>query len=120
MSVDREWILGQLREALVALSLPGSRALAARPAEGANADELALDYDHFLTVTLQHFSAELTSPQRAALERVNHLLEEMSGRANADLWTEAAVREHPKWVEVRKQAGDARRVLGWGEVDATG
>jgi hypothetical protein len=77
------------------------------------ADELALDYGHFLEVALQNFGAEFTNVQQTALKELDNLLGEMSGSHQAALWTDAAVQGHPKWLEVRKRARDARRLLGW-------
>jgi hypothetical protein len=37
----------------------------------------------------------------------------MSGRANAELWTDEAVLNNPAWAEVRSSARDAARLLEW-------
>ena len=33
--------------------------------------------------------------------------------ARADLWTDAAVLGHPRWLEVRERAREVQRLLGW-------
>lgn len=114
MVIDRARAFDELKKALLALSLPGPDALATLPEGVVKADELALDYDNCLQVALGNFGTEFTPPQRKALERVNRLLDDMSGPKRADLWIDAAVLEHPKWSEVRECAREARRLLGWG------
>ena len=42
----------------MALSLPGRDALATVPEGSVKADELALDYSHFLEVALENFGSE--------------------------------------------------------------
>jgi hypothetical protein len=106
-------MLGELRKALGALSLPGPAALATLPDGCAKADELALDYAYSLEVALDNVAAEFTVTQQQALKDLNDLLGEMSGAHQADLWTETAVLGHPKWVEIRERAREVQRLLGW-------
>lgn len=109
-----------MKKALFALSLPGREALATLPEGTVKADELALDYDHFLQVALDNFATEFTTHQREALENVNDLLAEMSGLHSAGLWTDAAVLDHPKWLMVRERARAAWHLLGWDTADEAG
>jgi hypothetical protein len=117
MSTDRVWIRAELERALLALSLPGADVLATLPEGCAKADELALTYNHFLDAALQNFGSEFTSAQQAALRGLEELLGEMSGTHQAALWTDEAVQTHPKWLEVRSRAREARRLLGWAARD---
>jgi hypothetical protein len=117
MGTDHTWIRAELGKALLALSLPGPDALATLPEGCAKADELALDYSHFLEVALENFGSEFSSAQQAALRRLDDLLGEMSGPHQAALWTDAAVQGHPKWLEIRRRASEARRLLGWSTHD---
>jgi hypothetical protein len=41
------------------------------------------------------------------LSQISTALSEMSGHQNADLWTEAAIRERPEWANIRSLARDA-------------
>jgi hypothetical protein len=120
LSTNRAWILGELRRALIALSLPAREALATQPEGSVKADELALDYDNFLRAAVDNFAAEFTPAQREALQAVSRLLGEMSGPDQAGLWTDAAVVDHPKWLQVRERAHEARRMLGWDTADSAG
>jgi len=74
---------------------------------------LALDFEDFLRAFIGNCGMELSATQRAQLVKVDELLSAMSGAANADLWTEKAVCDHPRWAEVRLAARDAIAVLGW-------
>ena len=120
MSTDHTWVRVELERALLALSLPGPDAFATLPEGSAKADELALDYSHFLEVALENFGSDFSSDQQAALRRLDDLLGEMNGPHQAALWTDAAVESHPKWLEIRKRAGEARRLLGWSPHDEAG
>jgi hypothetical protein len=113
MTVDRDWLFRGLQASLRALALPGQEALATQPDGMCKADELALDYDHFLISVLGNFADEFTEAQAAALRRVDEALTEMSGPDNAELWTDAAVCSHPRWRHVRELARQAMDLLGW-------
>jgi hypothetical protein len=49
MLVDRDWLRRSLREELKLLAAPGDEALARLPKGCMKADELALDFDNFLS-----------------------------------------------------------------------
>jgi hypothetical protein len=57
----------------------------------------------------------LTETQRASLLDVDRLLDAMSETRQAELWTEEAVRTHPKWQEVREAAKRVLAEFGWDE-----
>ncbi len=113
MNVDREWITQELRNSLRAMAGPGSEALASLPDWTVKADELALDFDNFVHAYLGNFGDEVSPYQRDALLAVDALLDGMSGEEHAELWTEHAVVNHPKWEAVRALAQDALASLGW-------
>ena len=115
MSVDRTWIFGELKRCLHALASDGDRALASAPPGSCRADELALDYGNFISAAFGSFERDFTSEQVVALRRVDELLSAMSSEDQSDLWTDEAVRLHPRWQEVRSLARAAVRVLGWEE-----
>lgn len=113
--IKPKFILDGLREALQALAAPGNEALALVPDGTVKADELALEFDNFSRAALESHESELTQAQRATLVAVDRLLGAMSGARHADLWTEEAVRRHPKWLEVREAAKRALAAFGWEE-----
>ena len=49
---NRKWVLFELKQSLRALAAPGPIALAMQSEGTVNADELALDYDNFVTAAL--------------------------------------------------------------------
>jgi hypothetical protein len=115
MSVDRAWVLGELRKSLQALSRDGRAALESAPLGSCKADELALDYENFVSVALGSFADEFTPEQVSALRHVDDLLSAMSGTDHEDLWTDEAVCSHPRWHEIRSEARRAMTGLGWEE-----
>ncbi len=112
-NIDRAWIMSELRRAIQALAAPGAVALALFPDDAAKADELAIDFAHFREVACGNFPHEFGPQQTAALERIDRLLEAMSGWANKELWTDAAVCTSPRWREVRDHANAALRLAPW-------
>ena len=113
--IKRTFILDGLRDALQALAAPGDVALALVADGAVKADELALDFDNFWRAALESLESELTQAQRESLVAVDRLLDAMSGARHRDLWTEEAVRTHPKWQEVREAAKRALADFGWDE-----
>jgi hypothetical protein len=113
MSVDRTSLLEGLRTSLKALSEEGATAISSVPQGSCRPDELALDYDNFLSAVLGNFVREFTPEQVSALRHVDDLLSAMSGPAHRDLWTEEAVCSHVRWREVRSAAQGARSALKW-------
>jgi hypothetical protein len=113
--INREFILDGLRQIVRMLAAPGDEALALVPGGTVKADELALDFDNFGRAALESLGPELTDAQRESLINIDLLLDAMSGSQQADLWTEDAVRTHPKWQAVREAARRALAEFGWGE-----
>lgn len=69
-------------------------------------DELALELDDaMLGITLDD------AEPRRLLERLDAHLDQMSGAENARLWTVAALRTAPEWIEVRKLAAQVLLAL---------
>ena len=108
--INREWIASELCQLLVALASPGDIALDHSPPGSCRPDELALDYDNFVHAFVGNFPDEISTQQRDALLLVNALFAAMS---DEDLWTEAAVVSHSRWVEVRAAAQRALDVMSW-------
>ena len=110
---NRDWVLWELKQCLRALATPGPIALSTEPDGAVKADELALDYDNFVTAALGNIPQEFTEQQREALSQVNDALAVMSGMVNAHLWTEDAVINHPAWEKVRILSRNALEIIGW-------
>lgn len=111
--INRDFILDGVRKAVEALAAPGETALATMPEGSVKADELALDFDNFGRAALESLGSEMTEVQRESLRNIDRLLSAMIGGHQADLWTEEAVRTHPKWQDVRDAAGRALTDFGW-------
>ena len=111
--VNRQWNTSALRSLLQALASAGEVALAREPEGSCRADELALDYDNFVHAFVGNFGAELSAQQRSSLLRVDQLFGAMSGADQPELWTDDAVRRHPRWDEVRAAAQQALEALSW-------
>lgn len=107
------FILDGLRQVLQLLAAPADVALAFYPDGTVKADELALDFDNFGRASLESSELELTEAQRASLIVIDQLLDAMTASRQDTLWTDEAVRTHPKWQGVREAAGRALPEFGW-------
>lgn len=105
-------MIERLVHSLQALAAPADVQLARFPSFVAKADELALDFADALLVANDCPQLRLTAAQRDALARLDQHLDGMSGAANAQLWTEHAVRSRPEWDAVRALARDVLAALG--------
>ena len=105
-------MIEQLVHALQALAAPADVQIARFPDFVVRADELALDFDDALRLSLDCPQVELRPAQREALLKVDLHLTTMSGRENAHLWTEAALHERAEWAQVRELAAQALQELG--------
>ena len=101
-----------LRSALQALAATPEIQVARFPDFVVVADELALDFDDALLMFRQG-SPTLSPQQTAHLQALDTLLHEMSGAANASLWTLAALNTSPEWVTVRTHARELLVAFGW-------
>jgi len=111
--VNREWISSELRSLLQALASTGEVALAYASEGSCRPDELALAYDNFVHAFVGNFGAGLSARQRSSLLRVHELFRAMSDTDQPELWTDDAVRWHPRWSEVRVAVKDALDALSW-------
>jgi hypothetical protein len=69
------------------------------------ADELALEFDDGFVMLAQFLAVELISEAVACFVlRLDDALSAMSGPANSDLWTLAALETDPRWQQVRQLA----------------
>jgi hypothetical protein len=107
-----------LEQVVRVAALPAERQIESFPSFCVVADEIALDYDNCCGWALEGYKAPvLTDEQRSSLVALDERLNRMSGKHNAELWTDEALRCSPEWDEVRK---DARRIMdsfGWSMED---
>jgi hypothetical protein len=76
-------------------------------------DELVLNFDDdVIVVDSMVKEGELDFEAKTAAAALNRHLEEMSGEANAHLWTPEALRTSPEWIEVRRLAARLLDVVG--------
>ncbi|MGH6816165.1 MAG: hypothetical protein ACREC6_10705 [Hyphomicrobiaceae bacterium] len=105
------WALDELRRSLQAPALPADVQRSLFPSLVCVADELALDFDDWRRIaTARH---KFTTDRLSALASVDALLSQTSGRKNAELWTDAALADHPCWQDVRERARQTLRAFGW-------
>ena len=102
----------QLERAVLALAQPADVQLSLFPDFVCKADELALDFEDGLYELVGH-EDEITSEQRAAVDRLDQLITSMSGEQNAEFWTDDAVRSHPTWEQIRSLAKATAVAFGW-------
>jgi|SRR5919106_1618263 hypothetical protein len=101
-----------LRSAIQALAAPADAQLGRFPDFVVAADELALDFDDALLMFRQA-NPSLTTDQDAELKALDALLGQMSGTANAHLWTPRALHTASEWVRVRERAQATLRAFDW-------
>jgi len=105
-------MIEKLVDCLRALAAPADIQVARFPDFVCKAGELALDYADALLLAFQCQQLQFTQEQRQALQRVDDLLDGMSGEQNAHIWTDAALGSAPEWVAVRDAAMAAVHALG--------
>lgn len=113
---ERESHFQQLRRSLEALVASASVQRSLFPEWAVTADELALDFDHWVDVIQSNYEDELEDEQRRSLQAIVDGFASMSrdgAELEADVWSEVAVRSSEAWVSVRHLAGEALRAFGW-------
>jgi hypothetical protein len=102
-----------LRSAVQDLALPPELGLSRKAAGTHRPDELALEFDDVYSAFVSNAAVLPTEEQLLALQALDSALAAMSGPENAPLWTESAVKTHPRWVEVRSLAATVLEVFAW-------
>ena len=105
--------LACLRQALQALALPAEKQIALLPGFVREADELALNFDHWRRAAGADPSVRLSRSQRETLDEIERHIDRMCGHANAHLWTRSGLRDSPRWSTVRQAARAALEAFGW-------
>ena len=104
-------MIQRLIESLRALAAPADVQCARFPDSVVRADELALDFADAFLLVRDCPQMMLSSHQEDALTDLDLALSAMSGPAHAQLWTEAALREHADWRAIRRLATAALHAL---------
>jgi len=75
-------------------------------------NELALDYhEAALNADFMFKRGEINKAQYDCLNKLNEYLDEMSGEANAHVWTPEALHAAEAWREVRKMADECLKLF---------
>jgi hypothetical protein len=108
---DALWQLSCLHDAVRVLSEDAEDQIASFGA--GHADELGLGFDdgYLLVPTLVAEGVTFSRRSLSLLSQINSALSDMSGHQNADLWTEAAIRERSEWANIRSLAREAQTLL---------
>jgi hypothetical protein len=102
----------QLKYSLQALAQPVDIQLELFPNFVSIADEMALDLNHWSSVVIQN--GLITSKQKALLEQLDALLEQMSSVAMKDnLWSTNALQEREEWATVRNLVTKILQEFSW-------
>jgi hypothetical protein len=112
---QRAWHFKQLRWSLKALATAGSLQPSLFPDQVRTPDELAFDFDHWLTVIRSHYETELTAAQQDALSAISRKLATISrdgAEFDVELWTDAALTTSEHWDDVRRLASLALEAFG--------
>ena len=107
---QRSWHYRQFRRSLQDLAGAGSDQLALFPDRAAKPDELAWAFEHWAAIVRTTYESELSAAQAEALAGLEGKLKTMSrdgAEFDADLWTDAALRNSEHWAEVRALAAAA-------------
>jgi hypothetical protein len=119
----RTWHFKQLRWSLQALASAGSTQRALFPEAMHRPDELAFDFDHWLSLIRTLYADDLQPGQRDALADLERKLATMSRDGvefDLDLWTDAAVAGSDQWADVRRLAAAALDAFEWPATQPTG
>ncbi|HET7216688.1 MAG TPA: hypothetical protein VFJ02_01510 [Vicinamibacterales bacterium] len=112
----RAWHFKQLRWSLHALATAGSTQRALFPERVHRPDELAFEFDHWLSLIRRFYGDDLPPGPRDALAAVERKLSTMSRDGvefDLDLWTDAAVAGSEQWADVRRLAAAALAAFEW-------
>jgi hypothetical protein len=101
----------QLKWALQTLALPADLQLQQFPDFVVVTDELMLEFDNWRQAAAG--AQTFTPDQQVALEQLDRLFDRLCSTDDPELATEAALREHPRWEEVRQLANNALETFGW-------
>jgi len=114
MSELTELNLIQLKQSVRVAARPAADQIASFPNGVDVEEEIAIEFDAHCRWALEgHQAPDLTPDQRSSLVALDTRLDLMSGKQNADLWTDEALRTRPEWEEVRRDARKILEAFGW-------
>lgn len=113
-STPAEVTLAYLEDAIRSLAQPADiqqQLFAENPMAGG---EIAVDFDAWYVPAVRDgYLADWAPEHRQALEKIDHLLTEMTTPHDIELWTSEALATSPMWATVRAAAQDGLRTLQW-------
>lgn len=113
-STPAEVTLSYLEDAVRSLAQPADiqqQLFAENPLAG---EEMAVDFDAWYVPAVRDgYVADWAPEHRQALEKIDHLLTEMTALQDIELWTSEALATGPGWDTVRAAAQDGLRTLQW-------
>ncbi|MET1257424.1 hypothetical protein [Aliikangiella maris] len=100
--------------ALQALAQPSEQQLNLFPDFANAADELALSWEEVIE---DEDLSGLSESQKKALSVLDEYIVSISGKKNAHLWTNEALKNNIEWSKIRALASAAIEELGWQKVN---
>ena len=95
------------------LGCPADQALEHRSGQRRTPDALAVGFDDAYTAYVENLERLPTDAQLQSLQALDTALTAMTGPANRELWAESALKNHPRWAEIRVLARAATAHFGW-------
>ena len=92
---------------------PSAEEAKRRPATPGLAENLVFEFDEAYTGFVEGFVALPSEAQLPALQAVDTAVAAMVGAKEAALWTEAARREDPRWIDLRARSQALADAFGW-------
>jgi hypothetical protein len=108
----KEAIFERLKHSVQLLASSPQIQLQLLPPFVCKADELALDFDHWLEVTLDKYKSDLSLDQLSALKTLDEKMHWLTADGK-EHWTDEAVRNSPQWECIRSIAANALQIFGW-------
>ena len=105
--------LAQLMWSVQALAQGAARQRLLYPEFVSVPDELALEFEEHYSAFLGCKDGLADQAQIRALERLDRMLESMSGPSNLEYWENTALDSNPAWNEVRILAKQVLKAMGW-------
>ena len=103
----------RLAKAVLELARSGDSALAPKPQNSRRPVELSIEFDEAYTAYVASLTQLPSDAQLESLQAVDAALAAISGPANSELGTESAVRDDPRWAELRALAQNAATQFEW-------
>jgi hypothetical protein len=108
----KEAIFERLKHSIQLLASSPQVQLQLLPPFACKADEIALDFNHWLEVTLDKYKGDLSLAQLSALKAIDEKLHWLTADSK-EHWTDEAVHSSPEWECLRSLATNALQLFGW-------